>query len=224
MLRRNILLLALGSQACLSDVYIIRNGGQDGSIAPPPDAGPMADTGQPTLPPIENSGDVLNLFEGRTMIMSAPSVPTHPMGYDENVNFGQATQCINQVTMQVTSGTFRVSTTLGTLEGAPNPEEVGTCDRNAPNGSDLVFDTTAALIENVEPGGGCFDITLTYAGFGQEGRGAISEDQQTVYLELFFRDQALGHRCADGVVGDSSVMLNQEPFGGNAVQTYSFSN
>ncbi len=174
--------------------------------------------------PINTANDVLNLMEGRTMVMAAPNVPTHPMGYDENINFGQASQCINQVTMQVTSGTFRVSTTLGTLQGAPNPEDVGSCDRQSPSGSDLVFDTTAALIENVSPGGDCFDVTLTYAGFGQEGRGAFSEDRETVYLELFFRDQALGHRCADGVVGDSSVMLNQESFGGNAVQTYQFAN
>ncbi len=40
--------------------------------------------------------------------------------------------------------------------------------------AELTFDSTAALVENIEGNGECFDFTITYPGFGQEGRGSIS--------------------------------------------------
>lgn len=167
----------------------------------------------------ENVGQLYGYLEARSWLMSTEDIPSHPNGYDENVNFGQATQCLHEATMLVQNRAFTIASRMGTLKDAPRSGDSGRCDRAESNGSDLHFDTTAALVENMRDGGACFDITLTYAGFGQEGRGGVREDG-AVALELYFRDQAIGHRCADGDVGASSVTLNQEPFRGDAVQVY----
>ena len=215
------LMCALASGACqIDDLYVYPDGG-DGlrAIA---DAG-SRDAGS-TGRPIRSGADVLALLEGKTLLMNAAAVPTHPNGYDENINFGSASQCIHSVRMDVASGGFTVTTELATLMGAPSAGDRGTCDRATAAGSNVVFNTTAVLVENVRDNGGCFDLTLTYAGFGQEGRGRLSADQKSVSLELYFRDQAVGHRCGDGEVGAASVTLNQEPFTGNAVQVYTLSN
>ncbi len=169
---------------------------------------------------LRNESQVLAFLDGHTLVMDPDDVPSHPNGYDANVNFGQATQCIHRVVMTVAAGNFRLVTELGTLRDAPQTEDVGECDRSTPDGQVFSFDSTAARIENVRDDGACFDITLTYAGFGQEGRGGFSDDRSTLFLELFFRDQAVGDRCADGDVGDRTITLNQEPFTGDAVQAY----
>jgi hypothetical protein len=98
----------------------------------------------------------------------------------------------------------------------------GECDRET-MAAELTFDSTASLIENVKGNGTCFDFTITYPGFAQEGRGSLSSDGKTLVLELFFKDQAIGHRCADGNPGDATVTLNQMQFTGDARQTYSVS-
>jgi hypothetical protein len=86
--------------------------------------------------------------------------------------------------------------------------------------AELVFDSTAVLLENVKDDGACFDFTVTYPGFGQEGRGSLRDDGMTLVLEIFFKDQAIGHRCADGNVGDPTVVIREAPFAGDAKQTY----
>jgi hypothetical protein len=208
------LALALSAAACrIDDVYVYRQ--------PAPAEEDGADRAPSARPPIESAGDVFTFLQSSSSWrMEAADIPSHPNGYDENVNFGQASQCLHRVTMEIRERAFAIVTVSGTLEDAPRSGDEGRCDRASPNGTELRFDTTAALIENVAGGGDCFDITLTYSGFGQEGRGAIGADGATVALELYFRDQAIGHRCADGEVGADGVTLNQEPFGGFAVQTY----
>ncbi|MGC3999900.1 MAG: hypothetical protein QM767_21650 [Anaeromyxobacter sp.] len=84
----------------------------------------------------------------------------------------------------------------------------------------LPFSSTNVLIENVAGNATCFDVTVTYTGFAQEGRGRFLDDGDTLELELFFSGQATGHRCADGAVGEATVTLNAAAFTGNAVQTY----
>lgn len=213
-------LLALMAAGCqIEDLYIYPDGGS--SPGPRIDAG-RADAGSGRR--LTTGADVLALMEGKTLLMDASKVPSHPNGYDENVNFGSASQCIHSVRMDVAGGAMTVTTELARLDNAPGAGDRGQCNRNIPAGGNVAFNTTAVLVENVQSGGGCFDITLTYMGFGQEGRGSISADQRTVSLELFFRDQAVGHRCADGAVGEATVTLNQEPFVGNAVQVYTISN
>jgi hypothetical protein len=139
-------------------------------------------------------------------------IPSHPNGLDEDVDFAQATQCYQKVTMTPLGGRISVESQLGTLT------QDG-CDHER-LGGEARFTSTAVLIENVVGEAECFDFTVTYAGFGQEGRGKINADQTELMLEIFFKDNAIGHRCADGGVGDPTVTLNQNMFTGDARQRY----
>lgn len=185
-------------------------GGEPITVLPEGQGGPQR---------FSSASKILAHLESKTLTMDGASIPSHPNGFDENVNFGQATQCYHKVTMRPLGGKISVTSQLGTLTGAPSPGDQGVCDRSAMS-SELGFDSTAVLIENVKDNGACFDFTVTYPGFGQEGRGSLSEDGTALVLELFFKDQAIGHRCADGNPGDPTVVLNQTPFTGNARQAY----
>ncbi|MFO0724162.1 MAG: PHB depolymerase family esterase [Myxococcota bacterium] len=166
-----------------------------------------------------SASKIFAYLDGKTMTMEGSAIPSHPNGFAENTNYGSATQCYNKVTMTDQANRIEVVSKLGTLKDAAATGAMGTCDHAAMS-SELTFDSTAVLIEHVKDNGVCFDFTVTYPGFGQEGRGKMSEDGKTLTLELFFKDQATGHRCADGDVGASTVVLNQHPFTGNALQTY----
>ena len=170
------------------------------------------DPGNEDTGPKYNTADkVKTHLEGKTMVMEGTNIPSHPNGYSEDVNYGSATQCYNKVTMQVAGGNFSVTSTLATVQ------DTG-CDHVA--AGELAFTSTAVLVENVKEDGSCFDITVSYNGFGQEGRGQISQDGTTAKLELFFTGQATGHRCADGALRSQSVTLSGTAFTGTAVQTY----
>ncbi|MFT3774123.1 MAG: hypothetical protein QM820_52830 [Minicystis sp.] len=174
-------------------------------------------TGGTASNPYDTADKINAYLEGKTLTMSGADIPTDPNGYNENINFGQATQCYNAVVMTPSTAMWHVASTLGTLNNAPNTGDKGTCDHNTP-GQMLAFDSTAILIENVSTD--CFDFTATFVGFSQEGRGQIAADGKTLKLELFFGGQATGHRCADGAVGAMTVQIKGAAFTGNAVQTY----
>lgn len=163
---------------------------------------------------------LLAYMNGKTLTMTGANIPTHPNGYDRNTNFGAASQCINKTTIVVASDTFNVTTLLGTLNNAPNVGDTGTCDIDTVAGSPLTFTSTSVLIENVQGNGQCFDITVNYGSFSQEGRASISANGQTIVMELYFSGQAAGHRCADGNVGASGVTVQGAAFTGDAQQTY----
>ena len=179
--------------------------------------------GEVVTPPPEKKYDtpakLLAQLEGKTMVMTGANIPAFPNGFDEDVNYGSATQCYQSTTMKVAGGTFNVTTVPGTLRDAPNIGNKGTCDHNAA-GATLQFSTTNVLIENVQGDGECFDVTFTYTGFAQEGRGKISADGKTLTLELFFKDKAVNHRCANGAVGAAGVKVNGADFTGDAKQVY----
>jgi hypothetical protein len=160
-------------------------------------------------------------LEGKTLLMAGDAVPSHPNGFDRNVNFGAYTQCVASTKIEVINNAFKVVTDAGVLTGAPAQGDVGTCDTNTV-GAAGVFDATSTgvLIENVASDCSCFDITVTYAGFVQEGRAMISADGTKVDMEFYFQNQATGHRCADGAVGAATVTLNATAFTGDAVQVY----
>lgn len=155
----------------------------------------------------ENAAAIEGYLEGKTLVMTGDDIPTDPNGFNENADLGPNTQCYNRVELTFGGGAFSLNTTLGTLEG-------DMCNRDAANG-DLMFATTAHIVNG---NGECFDIDLTFAGFGQEGRGMITAD--TLSLELFFMGQAANHRCADGAVGSGGIVLNGNPFEGDAVQVF----
>jgi len=160
-------------------------------------------------------------LEGKTLVMNGENIPSHPNGFDRNINFGAATQCIYETKIEVVNNNFQVTTGFGTLSGAPNQGDVGTCDVNTKAAvADFQATSTGVLVENTAADCSCFDVTVTYAGFTQEGRAMISADGTEVDMELFFSGQATGHRCADGAVGAATATLNGAAFTGDAVQVY----
>ncbi|MCA9641421.1 MAG: hypothetical protein KC492_12025 [Myxococcales bacterium] len=156
-------------------------------------------------------------LDGKLLTMTGADIPSSPNGIPENLNAGQATQCYHKTEMRPLGGTSGVKTSAGTPNDAPNQGDVGSCDRDTA-AADLEFSSTSYVIENVSGGGDCFDFTVNYSGFAQEGRGSITAD--VLKLELYFADSATGIRCADGAVGSDSVMLNGNAFTGDAVQVY----
>lgn len=176
--------------------------------------------GDPVTPtPVDPNTQVGTKLEGKTLVMEGANIPSHPNGFNEDMNLEGSTQCYSKTTMQVGNNTYTVTSVLGTLRDAPQKFNIGTCDHEAA-GATAQFTSTAVLIENAKADLSCFDATFTYNGFGQEGRGSLSADGRTLKLELFFTGQAIGHRCADGEVGAPTVTLNKTAFTGNAVQTF----
>lgn len=173
--------------------------------------------------PQYNTAARINAYlEGKVLKMEGANIPSHPNGFDEDVNYGQATQCYQSVTMTVGAGNYNVVSVLGTLRNAPNVGNRGECDRNTKL-TELTFTSRSVLVENVATDGNCFDVSYDYGTFKQEGRGQVSQDGKTLKVELYFGGQATRHRCADGAVGATGVVLNGAAFTGNAVQTYTIS-
>jgi hypothetical protein len=170
-------------------------------------------------PSLTTPAQINTYLAGKSWKMTGADIPSHPNGYNENQNFGAATQCYNETVID-TNANWTVTSKLGTLNGAPNPGDIGVCDNATVNGSPLTFNSTAILIENVEGNGACFDVTATYTGFAQAGRGMFSADGRTMTLELFFSGQATGANCAAGDVGSATVTLLGSAFTGDALQVY----
>lgn len=190
-------LVACGGQ----EIYVEVEGGPDPSLR------------------FNTANKILAYIDGKKLTMEGAAIPSHPNGIFENLNSGQATQCYHKVQMMPQANRITINTQTGTLNGAPNVGDVGTCDRSS-KAADLSFDSTAVLIENVRDNGACFDFTVTFPGFGQEGRGSIDAEGTTMVLELYFKDRAQGHRCAGGDVGAKTVTAAGVPFDGDARQTY----
>jgi len=195
----SMLAVALGATGCGSD--------------------PGTDTGAGPEATLDSAARIEGFLDGKGLVMKGDDIPTHPNGYLRDMNLAQATQCYSEVDMSLTGANFDVKSKLGTLMNAPNTGDVGKCDMSSVS-NELEFNSTTELIENVEGNAECFDITITYTGFGQEGRGGLSEDQKELKLELFFKDKAAGMRCADGKVGSGGIQLDGKPFDGDAVQVY----
>lgn len=171
-------------------------------------------------PSLDSAARINTYLDGKSWVMTGNDIPSHPNGYSEDVNFGAATQCYNKVTLSMAASTWSTVSALGTLNGAPTVGSVGDCDRSTVLATLPAFTSNTVLIENVQGNATCFDLTVTYTGFAQEGRGKFSDDGKTMTLELYFSGQATGHRCASGAVGASSVTLNGAAFTGNAQQVY----
>jgi hypothetical protein len=180
---------------------------------------PGTDTGTGPEAKLDSAAKIEGFLEDKPLVMAGDDIPTHPNGYLRDVNLAQATQCYSEVNMALKGSNFDVKSKLGTLMNAPNTGDVGKCDESTVS-RELEFNSTTYLVENIEGDAECFDITITYTGFGQEGRGAISEDRKELHLELYFKDKAANMRCADGKPGAKGVQLDGKPFDGDAVQVY----
>jgi hypothetical protein len=185
------------------------------------DSNSTADAGSPDAKTLAlgDSAKIMAYLEGKTLKMDGTNIPPYPNGFNEDKNLGPASQCYISTTIGVAGGQFNVTSVLGKITGAPNVGDVGTCDHTM-NGGQAQFTSTNILIENVKNNAACFDITVTYTGFAQEGRAKISPDGKTVTMELYFANQATGHRCAAGDVGAQTVTLNSAAFTQNAQQVY----
>lgn len=195
-----VMLCALGVVGC----------GEDDPVDPPP-----------AQAKLDSQANILVFLEGKSLVMEGTNIPSHPNGYNEDIDYGNATQCYQRVTMTVAAGNFTVNSIPGTVQNSPGPTQPGgTCNPQVPK-NPLNFVSSSVLMENVAADGSCFDVTFNFpGGLVQEGRGGFTADQKQLKLELFFRGQATNHRCANGAVGSSGITLNGNPFTGNAVQTY----
>lgn len=206
--------------------------GHDSDAGSPADAGEPADAGDatdaggadagPPGPRFTSREEIMAHLEGKTLLMTGANVPSHPHGFDEDVNYGSSTQCFQSVTKQVSAGTFQETAVMGTLRNASNIGGRGECDHDTAS-STLNVTATSVIIENVQADGSCFDALVTYPSFQTRGRGRMSQDGLTLSLEVFFASQTTGHRCADGELGARTVTLNGQPFTGDAVQVYTLS-
>jgi hypothetical protein len=175
------------------------------------------------VPKFDTESNIRTWLDGKKLLMEGANIPSHPNGYDEDVNYGSASQCYTKVEMTVANNNFQVTSTLGTIRNAPTVGSKGECDHAAPAGNPLNFTSTTSLIENVKADASCFDISITYTGFKQVGRGSLSADGKTLTLEIFFEGQAVGANCAAGAVGSGNISLRGAPFTGDARQVYTVS-
>lgn len=167
---------------------------------------------------LDTPSELASFLEGKTLTMEGDAIPSHPRGFDEDRNLGAATQCYQRITVSVSASNWNLVEDRGTLDGAPSVGDTGTCDHATSSGQ-LSFTSTSASFENVTAT--CFDVDLTFPGGGsQEGRGVISRDGKTASLELYYENQAEGHRCANGAVGAATVQVQGAPFTGDAVQVF----
>ena len=193
-----VVVCALGAVGC----------GEEPVVPTPVDPGPNYNT----------ESKVRTFLEGKTLVMTGANIPSHPNGLDEDVDYGPSSQCYNKVTIGVGGGNFNVSSVRARIENPTGTPPKGDC--NHANVLDTVnFASTGYAVPFVKDDGSCFDVTVTYTGFSQEGRAQISQDGKTVKMELYFQG-VLGHRCADGAVGDKTVKRGGTAFTGNAVQVY----
>ncbi len=177
----------------------------------------------PVVPKFDTADNIRNYLEGKKLLMEGTNIPTHPNGFDENLDLGPNSQCYNKVEISVAGGQFRLNSTAGTLNNVNPTTKVGTCDNATPKGNPMPFDTNAVLIDKVKADATCFDVLFTYTSFKQQGRGSLSADGKTLSLELFFETQAVGATCESGAVGSGGITHLGKPFTGNAVQVYTVS-
>ena len=170
-------------------------------------------SGGTAAPSFASSAEIKTYLEGKTLVMTGADIPSHPNGFNEDVNYGAYSQCYADTTITIGSDTWHVVSHTGTISGTP-----AACDHVS--AATAAFDSTAVAISNVQGNGECFDITVTYTGFSQAGRGAFKDNGATLELELFFGGQAVNANCANGLPGASGVLLGGVAFTGDAVQTY----
>lgn len=199
----------------------------------------VAACGMPTPTPIVDAGAdagvakldtadrVFTFLEGKTLTMEGANIPLAPNGYNQHVYFGTNTQCYNKTVIKVMNKNFTTTSNAGTWTGGdggvPANGTIGMCNTAMAFGNPLNFNSMNVVIENVTGDAECFDINVDYGAFKQEGRGSISADRAKVNLELFFQNQALNHRCTNGVPGTTGVKVLMNDLTFDAVQKYAVS-
>jgi len=124
-----VVLCALGFVACGDD-----------DVTPP----------APVVPKFDTESNIRTWLDGKKLLMEGANIPSHPNGFDEDINYGAGSQCYQKVEMNIANNNFQVISTLGTLRNAPNFGDKGECDHATANGSPLNFTSVTSLIENVK--------------------------------------------------------------------------
>ena len=78
---------------------------------------------------LDTSEQIMTYLEGKTWVMQGDAIPSHPNGFDENVNYEAYSQCYEKVTITTQGGDFMVSSNLATIVGADEPYSTGDCNR-----------------------------------------------------------------------------------------------
>src|SRR5688572_28817469 len=73
------------------DLYVYRDGRR-----PPGEMPPGGDTPAMQREPLATAAQIFVFLQSSTWRMEADTIPSHPNGYDENINYGQATQCLHR--------------------------------------------------------------------------------------------------------------------------------
>lgn len=171
-------------------------------------------------PALTTKEAIATYVDGKTWVMTGADIPSHPNGFSEDLNLGAASQCYQKVTIAILAGTWSTTSDLGTLEGEPLACNHAVKSNTLAFASETVALGTDAISGTGEATADCFDILVNYGAFKQEGRGRFSADRETMELELYFENQAVGATCADGDVGSGITTLNGAAFAGDAVQVY----
>lgn len=191
-----------------------------GTMPSTPDSG-VVDAGPPKF---DTADKVFNFLEGKTLTMEGADIPLAPNGFNRNVYFGTNTQCYNKTVIKVMNKNFATTSNIGTWTGGdggvPANGTVGSCNTAMAFGNPLTFTSMNVVIENVKGDAECFDVNVDYGSFKQEGRASINADRTKVNMELYFQNQATGHRCADGAVGATGVKVNTFALTFDSVQKY----
>lgn len=186
------------------------------------DAGLVEDAG--VVMDFSTGRKILTYLEGKTMVMTGPDIPSSPHGLSEAFDLGANTQCFRAITLRMTGGAFASRVELGRL-APPADGGAAFCDHTLTTVT-ATYTSKAVLVDNVQDNGRCFDITIDYTTFGEEGRGKMSPDGGLVTLELYYRGKATQHRCEDGPVGAPNVHLlvggASVPFSGSSLEVYRF--
>ena len=53
-------------------------------------------TPTPSVPKFDTADNIRNYLEGKTLLMEGANIPSHPSGYDENLDFGRVHAVLRQ--------------------------------------------------------------------------------------------------------------------------------
>jgi hypothetical protein len=152
---------------------------------------------------------VISLIKDKTWYaVGSRQIPRNVLGYKEATiaAFGQVA-CFSAVKVEASAGsggndlTFKTYNKPGTVSGS-------TCDEDTASG-DFGPAFTSTVLTITPRTADCFDIDITYDNVNQEGRGSINADGTILKFELYLKGtpNPVGHRCADGQVGQRNATL-----------------
>jgi hypothetical protein len=171
---------------------------------------------------LSSASQILGQLAGNTWVMAGADLPPYPNGVNQDLDLGANSECFVSSTLTLDGGVLVNQLELGLV--APVPDAgITRCDHTTSTGT-MTLTSSSLRLDNVAADGTCFDLTIGYGRFGEEGRGQMSPDGQTVTLELYFSGWATRDRCQDGPVGDGGVQLiiagKLVPVLGDARQVY----